>query len=68
MPRVYLSHEQLVLLSGFVMDESEHLQSEVLAIKDMEYEEEESFLKGYEEKIEKTQKLLVKLVKAMNQR
>ena len=68
MPRVYLSHEQLDLLSGFVMSESEHLQGEVFEIKDMEHEEEESLLEGYEEKIEKLQKLLVKLVKATRQR
>ena len=68
MPRVYLSHEQLDLLSGFVMDQSEHLQGEVFAIKDMEHEEEESLLEGYEERIEKLGKLWNKLLKASRQR
>lgn len=67
MPRVYLSHEQLTLLRGLVFDESEHWQGEVFAIQDMEHEEESSLLKGYEEKIEKLENSLNKLLKASRQ-
>jgi hypothetical protein len=68
MPRVYLSHEQINLLNNLVMGESEHLQGEVFAIKEMEHEEESSLLEGYEEKNELIHKLLVKLTKALRQR
>jgi hypothetical protein len=67
MPRVYLSHEQLTLLRRLVFDQSEHLQGEVYAIKDWEHEEEEDLLLGYDEKIEKLDKLLNKLSKASRQ-